>query len=127
MSVKVGDKIRFNRDGLDVTEGEVYTVDYFDDKGIRFIDDNGDEHYWEYPSEDYEVISTKTTEDLIASLAQTVTQLERELNELKYKYEIDREMFIDDIAMIDERTQPKAESNSEINIIRKTVTYEYER
>lgn len=66
--------------------------------------------------------STKTTEDLIASLAQTVTQLERELNELKYKYEIDREMFIDDIAMIDERTQP-----AETNLVRKTVTYDYER
>lgn len=122
MGVKVGDKIRFNKDGLDVTEGRVYTVDYFNGKFIEFIDDNGDRNCWRYPSEDYEVISTKTVEGLFASLAQTVTQLERELNALKYKYEIDREMFIDDIAMIDERTQ-----SAEANIVRKTVTYDYER
>lgn len=130
---KIGDKVRYlggdpsDRSELYLMKNHVYEIKRMSCNEIIIENERG--YLWGIGEgaeniDCFELVeseSPKTTEDLIASLAQTVTQLERELNALKIKYEIDREMFIKDIAMIDERTHP-----AESNIVRKTVTYEYE-
>lgn len=110
--------------------------------------------------------STKTEEDMLVSLAQEVTTLKRRLSDLKQEIDLNRldtltwseesakmaykmaeliresderfEMLVDDVAMLDERTQiltgeAKAPANdsqdankNDPQIARKTVTYEYE-
>lgn len=76
-------------------------------------------------------IGEKSTLDLIANLAQEVAKLKRELSELRgdvqaQAYEDNEriERILDDIVMLDERTQDAI--NPEPNPVRKVV-YEYER
>ena len=73
----------------------------------------------------------KSTLDLIANLAQEVAKLKRELSELRgdvqaQAYEDNEriERILDDIVMLDERTQDAGDS--EPKPVRKVV-YEYER
>ena|SRR5699024_4370385 len=81
---EVGDLIKFNRDGLDVTEGKIYEIEDTTDRGrILFTDDEGDEHSWGYPSDAYTLIKRKTERELLANLSQEVAELKRQLAELR--------------------------------------------
>ena len=81
---EVGDLIKFNRDGLDVTEGKIYEIEDTTDRGrVLFTDDEGDEHGWGYPSDAYTLIKRKTGRELLAHLSQEVAELKRQLAELR--------------------------------------------
>lgn len=59
MAIQVGGIIEMKRDGLDVTNGKSYEITKVESGNmIAFNDDAEEVHYWEYPSEDYEVISS---------------------------------------------------------------------
>lgn len=111
--VKVGDRVAFHRStAFDIVKGVKYEVISVGDNGFTIIDGAGDEQYFRYSSEDYEVVGNdKSTLNLIANLAQEVAQLKRELNELRegvqaQAYEDNEriECILDDIVMLDERT-----------------------
>src|SRR5699024_8096384 len=81
---EVGDLIKFNRDGYDVTEGKIYEIEGVTDLGdILFTDDIGDDHYWGYPSDAYTLIKRKTERELLANLSQEVADLKKQLADLK--------------------------------------------
>ncbi len=82
---EVGDLIKFNRDGYDVTEGRIYEIeDVIEDiNNIMITDDNGDEHSWSYPNEAYTLIKRKTERELIANLSKEVAELKNQITELK--------------------------------------------
>lgn len=63
MSIQIGGIIKMKRDGCDVTKGVSYVItDVESDNTIAFKDDVGDEHYWPYPSEDYEIVNPGSNE-----------------------------------------------------------------
>ena len=81
---EVGDLIKFNRDGYDVTEGKIYEIEDVTDFGdILFTDDAGDDHYWGYPNDSYTLIKRKTERELLANLSQEVAELKNQLADLK--------------------------------------------
>src|SRR5699024_6585940 len=81
---EVGDLIKFNGNGMDVTDGRIYEVKGVSDFGdILFTDDIGDDHYWGYPSDAYTLIKRKTERELLANLSQEVAELKSQLAELK--------------------------------------------
>src|SRR5699024_5610584 len=83
-SPEVGDLIKFNGNGLDVTEGKIYEIEDVTDLGdILFTDDIGDDHYWGYPSDSYTLIKRKTERELLANLSQEVAELKNQLADLK--------------------------------------------
>ena len=81
---EVGDLIKFNGNGMDVTDGRIYEVKGVSDFGdILFTDDIGDDHYWGYPSDAYTLIKRKTERELLANLSQEVAELKNQLADLK--------------------------------------------
>src|SRR5699024_2334352 len=142
-NVKVGDKLRYlggdPANEVELTRESIYDV--VDIDGGDIIIDTVDNGTWAI-GEAYKNVDcielfeegeseSKSTLDLIANLAQEVAQLKRELSELRgdvqsRAYEdnerIDR--ILDDIVMLDERTQGGA--TIEPMPVRKVV-YEYDR
>lgn len=53
---KTGDYIVFTHDDLDITANKPYKVEYASDEDVEFIDDANEEHVWETPSADYNVL-----------------------------------------------------------------------
>lgn len=127
VDVKVGDKLRYlGGDEADFGTLEVgmsYPVKYID-KGGEYGIVVGDSHFdiWfvskdGYNTDCFELVEEekegeKSTLDLIANLAQEVAKLKRELSELRrdvqaQAYEDNEriERILDDIVMLDERTQ----------------------
>src|SRR5699024_10331406 len=81
---EVGDLIKFNRDGYDVTEGKIYEIEDVTDFGdILFTDDAGDDNYWGYPNDSYTLIKRKTERELLANLSQEVAELKSQLADLR--------------------------------------------
>ncbi len=89
---EVGDLVKFNRDGYDVTEGGVYEIeDVIEDiNKIIITDDNGDVHSWSYPNEAYTLIKRKTEQELIANLSKEVAELKSQLTDLKAEVAIEK-------------------------------------
>lgn len=81
---EVGDLIKFNRDGYDVTEGKIYEIEDVTDFGdILFTDDIGDDHYWGYPSDSCTLIKRKTERELLANLSKEIAELKNQLADLR--------------------------------------------
>lgn len=58
----VGKFAKFNRNGLYVTKGEYYEIVDTDEDGVTIFDDGGDRHWWDYPSDDYEIVDEKPSQ-----------------------------------------------------------------
>lgn len=55
-SAKAGDYIVFTHDDLDITANRPYKVEYASSEDVEFLDDANEEHVWEIPSADYNVL-----------------------------------------------------------------------
>lgn len=80
---EIGDFIVFSEDMLDTTSGVMYEVKAVVEGDVIYTDDEGDLHGWGYPSEDYTLVKRKTSDELVANLAQEVAGIKRNLAKLK--------------------------------------------